>query len=294
MRTPALLLTAFMSNENWNILYHRLLPKHSLTRLAGFLANIRTPWIKNYLISDFVGKYDVNMSEAREENPLNYACFNDFFIRQLKPGVRPLATCDIVSPVDGTISEIGRIEQGQLIQAKGKHYSVAEFLACDDATTASFQQGQFATLYLSPKDYHRIHMPLSATLKRMIYVPGQLFSVQPLTVRGIPNLFARNERLVVFFDTAIGPMAMVLVGATLVGAIGTSWHGDIKRNQSQRRFDYQDKERVTLEQGEEMGYFKLGSTVVLLFADGERVQWHDGLQAGTGIRYGQALADIRT
>ena len=282
-----------MLNDSCKTLVHYLLPKHALTRFAGFMADLKTPAVKNYLIRDFLSRYDVNMSEALEEDPTRYACFNDFFIRRLKPGIRPIADCDIVSPVDGTISEIGRISEGQLIQAKGKTYSVEEFLACDRSLSDQFLNGQFATLYLSPKDYHRIHMPIAASLRSMIHVPGQLFSVQPLTARCIPRLFARNERLVVFFDTAAGLMAMVLVGATIVGAIGTSWHGDLQRASKPRHFDYQNSEPVNLAQAEEMGYFKLGSTVVLLFADGEQVQWEDELKAGTSIRYGQALAGIR-
>ncbi|MGQ3891770.1 archaetidylserine decarboxylase [Legionella sp. CNM-4043-24] len=282
-----------MLNDSCKTLVHYLLPKHALTRFAGFMADLKTPAVKNYLIRDFLSRYDVNMSEALEEDPTRYACFNDFFIRRLKPGIRPIADCDIVSPVDGTISEIGRISEGQLIQAKGKTYSVEEFLACDRSLSDQFLNGQFATLYLSPKDYHRIHMPIAASLRSMIHVPGQLFSVQPLTARCIPRLFARNERLVVFFDTAAGLMAMVLVGATIVGAIGTSWHGDLQRASKPRHFDYQNSEPVNLAQADEMGYFKLGSTVVLLFADGEQVQWEDELKAGTSIRYGQALAGIR-
>lgn len=282
-----------MLNDSCKTLCHHLLPKHALTRFAGFMAEIKIPAIKNYLIGDFIAKYGVNMSEAREEDPTRYSCFNDFFIRHLKPEARPLANCDIVSPVDGTVSEMGRIEQGQLIQAKGKTYSVEEFLACDRSLSDLFLHGQFATLYLSPKDYHRIHMPISATLRNMIYVPGQLFSVQPQSARTIPRLFARNERLVVFFDTPAGLMAMVLVGATIVGAIGTSWHGDLKRSKTLRHFDYQNSGHANLVQGEEMGYFKLGSTVVLLFANGDNLAWEDGLKAGENIRYGQALARMK-
>jgi len=282
-----------MLNDSCKTFGHYLLPKHALTRFAGFMANIKIPAIKNYLIRDFIGKYEVNMAEAREEDPTRYACFNDFFIRHLKADARPLADCDIVSPVDGTVSEIGRIEQGQLIQAKGKTYSVEEFLACDKSLSDQFLHGHFATLYLSPKDYHRIHMPIGATLRNMIYVPGQLFSVQPLTARNIPRLFARNERLVVFFDTPAGLMAMVLVGATVVGAIGTSWHGDLQRSKKPTHIDYQNGKAKNLEQGEEMGYFKLGSTVVLLFADGDNMAWEEGLKAGMGVQYGQALARLK-
>jgi phosphatidylserine decarboxylase len=271
-----------------------LLPKQSLTTFAGFMANITIPSIKNYLIRDFIANYNVNMTEAREENPERYACFNDFFIRHLKPECRPIANTAIVSPVDGCISEMGDIRAGQLIQAKGHEYSVAELLACDTARSSQFSNGCFATLYLSPKDYHRVHMPIDAQLTEMIYVPGQLFSVQPRTARVIPKLFARNERLVVFFETKAGLMAMVLVGATIVGAIGTSWHGDVQRSRKPKRIVYDERCDVNTVFGKaaEMGYFKLGSTVILLFADGERIQWQKGLRAGGAIQFGQAFAEV--
>lgn len=283
-----------MFNDYLRTLPQFILPKQLLTCVAGLLANVQSPAIKNALIRGFIQKYGVNMSEAQEENPENYRCFNDFFIRHLKPGCRPIAQADIVSPVDGFVSELGIIEKGQVLQAKGRYYSVEELLAADKALSEQFVDGRFATLYLSPKDYHRIHMPIDATLKEMIYVPGKLFSVQPATARIIPHLFARNERLVTFFDTQAGLMAMVLVGATIVGAIGTRWQGDIKRSNKKQYFNYvgQDQVNTHILQGEEMGYFKLGSTVVLLFADGKKVHWLDGLHSGKSIRYGQAFATI--
>ncbi|MDI1351775.1 MAG: archaetidylserine decarboxylase, partial [bacterium] len=244
----------------------------------------------NYLIERFVKKYQVNMNEALIEDPRAYSCFNDFFIRHLKPECRPLAQSDIISPVDGCVSELGAIDAGQLIQAKGRHYSVAELLDCDAEIAQPFINGQFATLYLSPKDYHRVHLPLDARLIAMNYIPGALFSVQPTTARVVPKLFARNERLAVFFDTKIGPMVMVMVGATIVGAIGTSWHGDITRTKKAVRFEYPHAAFNTLmAQGDEMGFFKLGSTVVLLFANGNKMQWDPSLNAGSSIRFGQPL-----
>ncbi|CDZ76193.1 Phosphatidylserine decarboxylase proenzyme [Legionella massiliensis] len=272
-----------------------LLPKQGLTQLAGFLSDVQRPAIKNALIRFFIQRYQVNMAEAAEENPDNYSCFNEFFIRHLKPECRPLAKADIVSPVDGIISELGSIKEGQILQAKGRYYTVAELLACDAAVSQQFTEGRFATLYLSPKDYHRIHMPIDAQLKEMIYVPGKLFSVQPTTARVIPHLFARNERLVCFFNTNAGLMAMVLVGATIVGAIGTRWQGDIQRSEQKQYFDFAtlSEAEASIKQGDEMGYFKLGSTVVLLFAKGQEISWHEGLKAGTNIRYGQAFADLR-
>lgn len=278
-----------MLNDYLKSLPQFLLPKVILTRFAGFIAELKNPTLKNYIIQRFIKKYGVNMREAREENPRAYACFNDFFIRHLKPESRPLAQADIVSPVDGIISELGPIKEGQLIQAKGRYYSVDELLAADSSLSMQFKKGHFATLYLSPKDYHRIHMPIDASLREMIYVPGKLFSVQPATARIVPRLFARNERLVAFFDTEAGLMAMVLVGATIVGAIGTRWQGDIPRASNKVQFNYLDKnpDERFVKQGEEMGYFKLGSTVILLFADGQKIQWLDDLGAGQAIRYGQ-------
>ncbi|WP_454781556.1 archaetidylserine decarboxylase [Legionella sp. WA2022007384] len=271
-----------------------LIPQHGLTTLAGCLADVKNVKVKNYIIQRFIRKYQVNMSEALIEDPTAYACFNDFFIRQLKPECRPLANADIISPVDGCISELGTIEQGQLIQAKGHYYSVADLLACDKDKASQFINGCFATVYLSPKDYHRVHMPMDAEIVSMTYVPGALFSVQPSTVRVVPKLFARNERLAIFFSTKVGPMVMVMVGATIVGAIGTSWHGDIKRSKNRVDFEYnKDKDQTMMAQGDEMGYFKLGSTVVLLFANGAQVHWNEALNAGSAIRLGEALGEIK-
>ncbi|KTC85031.1 archaetidylserine decarboxylase [Legionella brunensis] len=283
-----------MLNDYIKTLPQFFLPKHLLTHFAGILANVRSPAVKNLLIRRFIQQYCVNMQEAREENFENYPSFNEFFIRHLKPECRPLEGADIVSPVDGVISELGTIEQGQILQAKGRYYTVHQLLACEQALSQQFTHGRFATLYLSPKDYHRIHMPIDASLREMIYVPGKLFSVQPTTARVIPYLFARNERLVIFFDTSVGSMAMVLVGATIVGAIGTKWHGDLRRSRKKQYFSYAELEQKNTKilQGEEMGYFKLGSTVVLLFADGDKVQWLDNLTAGQSICYGQAFGKI--
>ncbi|HAT8317301.1 TPA: phosphatidylserine decarboxylase [Legionella pneumophila] len=270
-----------------------LIPKHGITALAGYFADVKSPRLKNFLIRNFIRKFDVDMSEALIEDPKSYDCFNDFFIRHLKPECRPLSQSDVICPVDGCISEIGKIERGQLLQAKGKYYSVQELLACDGQLAEQFVQGQFATLYLSPKDYHRVHMPIDAELVSMTYIPGALFSVQPATTRVVPKLFARNERLAIFFKTKIGPMVMVMVGATIVGAIGTSWHGDVKRAKKLERFDYSEQfpDKI-ISQGSEMGYFKLGSTVVLLFANGEKIQWNKELLAGSKIQLGKPMAII--
>lgn len=266
-----------------------LLPQKALTGFAGCLANVKNTQIKNYLINSFIKKFHVNMNEAIGESAHNYSCFNEFFIRHLKPDCRPLAQADIISPVDGGVSEIGLINQGQIIQAKGHMYTVAELLVGTEELAQQFYEGQFATLYLSPKDYHRVHMPMDAKLVSMRYVPGALFSVQPRTTRVVPKLFARNERLVLLFDTAVGPMALVMVGAVIVGAIGTTWHGELKRSNEGQIFSYSNH---VMNKGDEVGYFKLGSTVIVLFADGKRVTWNPNLQAGSVIRFGEAFGTI--
>lgn len=271
------------------VLPHYIIPKRALTTLAGWFANTKTPRVKNYLIESFIKRFHVNMSEAVHERPEDYASFNDFFIRHLKPGTRPLGHADLLSPVDGCVSEIGNIQVGQLLQAKNRFYSVHDLLACDSTLSHQFAEGRFATLYLSPKDYHRVHMPIAGTLTHMIHVPGQLFSVQPLTVRTISQVFACNERLVMFFNTKIGKMAMVMVGATIVGAIGTSWAGDLARPKKPKLMDYRQSEPISLQQGDEVGYFKLGSTVILLFAEREHMEWNTQVQPGSLIRLGNDL-----
>lgn len=283
-----------MFSDYLKMIPHYLLPKQALSAFAGVMADVQVPHIKNYLIRDFIHKYDVDMSEARDENPENYKCFNDFFIRQLKASCRPITKADLVSPVDGRVSEAGDIHSGMLLQAKNRFYSVDDLLACDKKLSAQFENGRFATLYLSPKDYHRVHMPMQGTVSHMIHVPGKLFSVQPLTTRVVPQLFARNERLVVFFNTKVGVMAMVLVGATIVGSIGTSWQGDVLRSRKLQQIDYSQHQvkPMLLQQGAEMGYFKLGSTVILLFAEGMRMQWDANVQAGATVRMGQAIGQF--
>jgi phosphatidylserine decarboxylase len=281
-----------MSSDCMKKILHYLLPKRALTVLGGFLANVRLPAIKNYLIQWFIKNYQVDMQEALMTRVEDYPTFNAFFIRHLKPGCRPVADVNVVSPVDGTVSELGVIHQEQLVQAKGRTYRVDELLTVEAALCEPFYGGSFATLYLSPKDYHRVHMPMDALLQRMVHVPGSLFSVQPATTRVIPRLFARNERLVVFFDTTVGPLAMVLVGATIVGSIGTTWHGDLQRSNKRKIYTYGADTAVNtaLKKSEEMGYFKLGSTVILLFPKAANVQWMPDLCAGSRLQVGQALA----
>ncbi len=271
-----------------------LLPKKGITALAGQLANVRKPAIKNYLIENFIKQYQVNMSEALIEDPRAYSCFNDFFIRKLKSGARPLADAEIVSPADGIISETGAIKASQIMQAKNRDYQLDELLGIHSAYVDEFRHGHFTTIYLSPKDYHRVHAPMDCRLLEMTYLPGQLFSVQPSTTRTIPRLFARNERLAMFFDTSVGRMAMVMVGATIVGAINTCWEGDLKRSSQSIHFDYSQltENHHQFNKGDEMGHFKLGSTVILLFAEPEKLKWQGDLKAGTALRLGQALAEL--
>lgn len=252
------------------VLLQYVLPKRALTMLGGWIASARAGVLTTWLIRWFVGRYGVNMAEAANEDIGSYPSFNEFFTRALKPGVRPLAAADLVCPVDGAISQFGRIKRDQIFQAKGHAYSTTALVGGDAELAAQFQDGSFATLYLSPRDYHRIHMPCDGRLKRMIYVPGDLFSVNPATARGVPGLFARNERVVCVFDapagSAVGPFVLVLVGATIVGSMATVWHGVVNppRLADVREWQYEDQQ-IRLRQGEEMGRFLLGSTVVMLF-----------------------------
>lgn len=270
---------------------HYMLPKKLLTTLAGKLANLQQTEVKNFLIKNFIQRFNVNMQEALEENPENYPTFNDFFIRKLKPNLRQISRAPIVSPVDGTISEFGIIIKNQLIQAKGINYTTEQLLACNPAKAKAFQDGLFITLYLSPKDYHRVHMPVDGTLTEMIYIPGKLFSVNPVLQKNREGLFAKNERIVAFFDTKFGKMAMVMVGATIVGNISTSWHGQIRRTSQKQRFLYPSikKEKTFYAKGEEIGYFNLGSTVILLFANGHNLTWEEDCLRNHSILLGQKL-----
>lgn len=270
-----------------------LTPQLALSRLAGKLAdNDRAPALKNRVIKWFIGRYGVNMNEALEPDPSAYASFNDFFTRALKPGIRPVdpATDVLVSPVDGAISQLGQVSNDRVFQAKGQSFSLSELLGGSEQLTSEFAAGEFATIYLSPKDYHRIHMPLAGTLRETIYIPGKLFSVNPVTAENVPNLFARNERVATIFDTDFGPMALVLVGAMVVGSVETTWAGivapgtgDITRT----RHD-QESAPVTFDKGQEMGRFRLGSTVVLVMPKGS-VAWNDNMIAGTTVKMGQAF-----
>ena len=272
-----------------------LLPQHLLSRLAGGLANCTWDWVKNPFITWFVKRYQVDMSQAVEQDPTAYACFNDFFTRALLPDARPLDpdARSILCPADGAISQLGSIEHGRIFQAKGQSFSALELLGGNPAHASLFQGGQFATVYLSPSDYHRVHMPLGGTLREMIHVPGKLFSVNQTTAENVPELFARNERVVCLFDTDAGPMAVVLVGAMIVASIETVWAGLVAPPQRQIRSEQYGASAPVLERGAEMGRFKLGSTAIVLFGPGH-ARWDEQLGAGSLVRMGQKLGERLT
>ena len=267
-----------------------LLPKLALTRFAGSVANAQAGEKTTSIIRWFVGRYQVNMEEAANSDITSYRSFNEFFTRPLKAGVRPIANASYVCPVDGAISQFGHIHADQIFQAKGHQYSTTALVGGDAQLAAQFQDGEFATIYLSPRDYHRIHMPCAARLLQMIYVPGDLFSVNPTTARGVPGLFARNERVVCVFESEKGPFVLTLVGATIVGSMATVWHGIVNppRPGQIKVWNYQDQD-IRLAKGEEMGRFLLGSTVVLLFPK-DTLNFNPNWQAAASVRLGEAMA----
>ena len=269
-----------------------VLPKRALTEFGGWVANGRWGAITQWIIRRFIRKYGVNMAEAANPDPTAYASFNEFFTRALRADARPLADAAFVCPVDGAISQFGAIEKDQIFQAKGHSYSTQALVGGDAELAAQFEDGAFATIYLSPKDYHRIHMPSAARLRRMIHVPGDLFSVNPTTARGVPGLFARNERVVCVFEGRFGPFVLVLVGATIVGSMATVWHGQVNppRPGQVREWRYGDLP-IALQAGEEMGRFLLGSTVVLLFPQGQ-LSFDPRWAAGGAVRMGQSMGTL--
>lgn len=276
------------------IVLQHLLPQHLLSRLVGYLAQCEIPWLKNALIKLFIRHYGVDMSEALQPDPERYANFNAFFTRTLREGARPIATgeSEIACPVDGAISQLGRISERRVFQAKGRDYSLDQLLGEDPELSALFANGDFATIYLSPRDYHRVHMPVDGELRQSTYIPGALFSVNHTTAQGVDCLFARNERLVTVFDTPAGPMAVILVGAMIVAGIETVWGGQVtppvRRMTTQR---YPQRETVHLKRGEEMGRFKLGSTVILLFGP-QRVAWGEQFAPLRQTRLGEVLGTL--
>ncbi len=277
--------------DNLFVLMQYLLPQHPVSRLIHWFVRLRIQWLKNLVGRWFIRHFKVNMTEAIQEDITAYPDFNSFFTRALKPEVRPLAseTNAVLCPVDGAVSQAGHIEGDAIFQAKGHRFSLQTLLGGNSTWQDKFHNGLFTTLYLSPRDYHRIHMPLTGTLKEVIHVPGRLFSVNPVTTRRVPGLFARNERVACLFDTAHGPMGIVLVGAINVASIETVWQGVItppagKRIQS---WDYSDK-NVVLNAGEEMGRFNMGSTVILLFPP-KQIEWDNSLIAEAPVRVGELI-----
>ena len=276
-----------------------VLPKHAISRLVGKLAAARAGFVTTSLIKLFIKAYKINMNEAQYSQAKDYPTFNQFFTRPLKDGMRPIDQSEnsFVHPVDGTVSQLGDIVDDNIFQAKGHDYSLVALLGGSEQTAEPFQNGKFATVYLAPKDYHRIHMPIAGTLKEMIYVPGDLFSVNPLTAENVPNLFARNERVVAIFDTEIGPMAMVLVGATIVASIETVWAGTVTpptgKNVFRWQYDTQGSNAIFLDKGAELGRFKLGSTIVACFAP-DAVDFLAENQPGKVTRMGELFGHFHS
>jgi phosphatidylserine decarboxylase len=273
------------------VLAQHILPKQAITVFAGKVANARAGKLTTAIIRWFINRYDVNMQEAANPDISSYETFNDFFTRALRDGARPAAPANFICPVDGAISQFGPIQSDQIFQAKGHHYSTLALLGGNKDLAEKFKNGSFATLYLSPKDYHRIHMPCDGQLKRMIYVPGSLFSVNPDTAQGIPNLFARNERVICEFEFNRGTFALVLVGATIVGSMATVWHGVVNppRTKEIRVWEYASGQGIALKQGDEMGRFLLGSTVVLLFPK-DTLQFNPEWAPAHAVQLGQMMA----
>ncbi|TGG94057.1 phosphatidylserine decarboxylase [Natronospirillum operosum] len=270
------------------------LPHHALSRLVGRIAASERRWLAQPLIRAFMARFRVDMSEAQHPDPAHYASFNEFFTRPLRPDARPLAAASqlpaaqLICPVDGAVSQAGPIQQDTLVQAKGHVYSVNALLGRNSNQPSAYQAGRFATIYLSPRDYHRIHMPFTGTLRRMTFVPGRLFSVNPTTTERVPGLFARNERVVCEFETAAGPATVVLVGAMIVASIATSWAGTIApRKGGLQQWDY-EIDAPTLQRGDELGRFLLGSTIVILTSDAG-TDWTDSLRPGQAVRVGAPL-----
>ena len=277
------------------IALQHLVPQHLLSRLVGWVARSEIPWIKTTFIERFIKHFGVDLSEAQIEDPDRFENFNAFFTRALKDGARPIAEGErtLACPADGTVSQLGKLRGGDLFQAKGHHYSAFELLGGDGALAAEFANGHFATVYLSPKDYHRVHMPFTGTLRETHYVPGRLFSVNQTTTERVPRLFARNERLVCVFDTEVGPMAVVLVGAMIVAGIETVFAGQVTpQSTSVTRVDYRNPAPVTLRKGDELGRFLLGSTVIVLLPEGA-AEFGPELTAGAAVRMGEAFGSVR-
>jgi phosphatidylserine decarboxylase len=277
-----------MSSGRLFVWFQHLLPQHALSRLVLRATRVRVPWFKNWLVRGFLKLYPVDMAEAAHNDPLSYGSFNEFFTRALQPGARTIAADAraIACPADGAISEAGEIHGELLLQAKDRSFSLTELLAAQP-WAGDFAGGSFATIYLAPFNYHRVHMPLRGQLRETVYVPGRLFSVNAVTAAHVPKLFARNERVLTLFDTAFGQVALVMVGALNVGSMATVWAGDITPA-ARRMIARLPPQEVSLDKGQELGRFNMGSTVILLFQQG-RARWHADVRAGAIVRLGQSL-----
>jgi phosphatidylserine decarboxylase len=277
------------------IIFQHIAPQKLLSRIAGCVAECQADWFKNKLISWFIKRYDVDMSIAANPDPTSYKHFNDFFTRPLADGERPITeeSNSIACPADGCISQLGKIEHGRIFQAKGQEYSLLELVGGDKNHSDLFQNGHFATIYLSPKDYHRVHIPLDGTLESMIHIPGDLFSVNESTADHVPRLFSRNERVVCLFSTEAGPMAVILVGAMIVASIETPWAGLVTPVKKQvRTWAYKDDTAISFKKGDEIGRFKLGSTAIVLFGE-NTIEWKKQLLAQSPLKMGEAIGDIK-
>lgn len=289
-------LTHLLKNDRLLTAWQYPVPQHLISRLMGIVCNSENPAIRDPFLRWFANRYGVNMQEAANPDLASYRTFNDFFTRPLKPGARPIDAdpYSIVSPADGAVSELGPIADDAILQAKGFSYSATTLLGGDEKRAAAFRDGSFITVYLSPKDYHRVHMPLTGTLREMIYVPGRLFSVNTRTANSVPGLFARNERVVCIFDTAAGPMALVLVGAIIVAGIATVWSGVVTPPAGPLKvtaFGAPQQQAVQLARGAEMGRFLVGSTAIVLLPKGA-ARWRDGLRAGSALKMGEGIGAV--
>ena len=289
-------MTKFTYWQRAKVAFQYIMPQLYLTQLAGWFAQQKWGAVTHFVIKAFAKKYNVDMSEAKKENFSDYESFNQFFIRELKDDARkinenPTALC---LPADGRVSQIGHIDDERLLQAKGHFFSLSDLLAGDEELVNTFKNGEFATIYLSPRDYHRVHMPCDATLRKMIYVPGDLFSVNPFLAEHVPNLFARNERVICVFDTAFGPMVQILVGATITASMSTVWAGVINppRTGEVKVWTYQGDNTIKLTKGQEMGAFQLGSTVINLFP-ANSVTLAEHLEVDVPVRMGEILATMK-
>lgn len=289
-------MTKFTYWQRAKVAFQYIMPQLYLTQLAGWFAQQKWGAVTHFVIKAFAKKYNVDMNEAKKENFSDYESFNQFFIRELKDDARkinenPTALC---LPADGRVSQIGHIDDDRLLQAKGHFFSLSDLLAGDEELVHTFKNGEFATIYLSPRDYHRVHMPCDATLRKMIYVPGDLFSVNPFLAEHVPNLFARNERVICVFDTAFGPMVQILVGATITASMSTVWAGVINppRTGEVKVWTYQGDSAIKLTKGQEMGAFQLGSTVINLFP-ANSVTLAEHLEVDVPVRMGEILATMK-